>query len=205
MSTKPEDQLQAIAEMRDLMNKSSRFLSLSGLSGVAAGLYSLIGAGVAFWFMNYQITPSYENYSVDQFERFFFADAISVILLTLITAFYQTSKKAKKTNEDIWSSTSMRLSINFAIPLCTGGLVCLAFLFHGLYPLLPPMMLLFYGLSLLNASKYTVHDLRLLGLIQIALGIISTFVIGYGFVFWTIGFGLVHVIYGLMMYYKYEK
>lgn len=203
--TKPEEQLKAIAEMRDLMNKSSRFLSLSGLSGVCAGIYSLIGAGVAFWFMDFNFNPTYSNYSVEQFERFFFADAMSVILLTLITAFYQTSRKAKKTNEEIWSATSMRLSINFAIPLCTGGVVCLAFLFHGLYVFLAPMMLLFYGLALLNASKYTIHDLRLLGLTEIALGLISTFVIGYGFIFWTIGFGVAHVFYGLMMYYKYEK
>ncbi|MCP4520909.1 MAG: hypothetical protein GY827_04320 [Cytophagales bacterium] len=203
--TKPEEQLQAIAEMRDLMNKSSRFLSLSGLSGVFAGIYSLIGAGVAYWYINTHFGEYYDTRSIDQFIRFFFADAISVILLTLITAFYHTSRKAKKRNEEIWSSTSMRLSINFAIPLCTGGVLCLALVFHGFYILVAPMMLLFYGLALLNASKYTLHDLRFLGLTQIALGLINTFVLGYGLFFWTIGFGVVHIVYGLIMYYKYER
>ena len=46
-STNPGEDLQAI---REIMERSSKFLSLSGLSGIFAGVCALIGAAIA-WFI----------------------------------------------------------------------------------------------------------------------------------------------------------
>ena len=42
-----EEQLQNLAEIRSLMERSSRFISLSGLSGVGAGVCALVGSAAA--------------------------------------------------------------------------------------------------------------------------------------------------------------
>ena len=91
------------------------------------------------------------------------------------------------------------------IPLITGGLFCLALLYHGLAGLVAPATLVFYGLALVNASKYTLHDIRNVGYCEIVLGLASLFFLGYGLEVWVIGFGILHIIYGSLMYWKYER
>jgi hypothetical protein len=66
-------------------------------------------------------------------------------------------------------------------------------------------MLIFYGLALLNASKYTLKEIRYLGMSEICLGLIASAWVQFGIVFWGIGFGMLHIIYGTFMYFKYEK
>ena len=56
-----------------------------------------------------------------------------------------------------------------------------------------------------NASKYTLNDIRYLGLTEIFLGLVALVFLEYSLLFWAIGFGLVHIIYGIVMYYKYER
>ena len=95
--------------------------------------------------------------------------------------------------------------VNLAIPLLTGGIFCIALIWHGKIGLIAPAMLIFYGLSLINASKYTIGDTRYLGYMEVVLGLISCFFIGYGLLFWAVGFGFFNIAYGLFMYYTLEK
>jgi hypothetical protein len=66
-------------------------------------------------------------------------------------------------------------------------------------------MLIFYGLALINASKYTYNDIRYLGISELLIGLCSTLFLGYGLFFWAAGFGLAHIVYGALMYFKYDK
>jgi hypothetical protein len=77
-------------------------------------------------------------------------------------------------------------------------------LLKGYIGIVAPLTLIFYGLALVNASKYTLSEVRWLGLTQILLGLAAAHFIGYGLVFWALGFGLVHILYGLVMHYKYK-
>ena len=43
-----QNYIQDIAEMRSMMERSSKFLSLSGLAGIMAGIYALSGAYIAY-------------------------------------------------------------------------------------------------------------------------------------------------------------
>ncbi|KYG01486.1 hypothetical protein BE21_56505 [Sorangium cellulosum] len=200
--------LDTLAEIKHLMERSSRFISLSGLSGVFAGAYALAGAFAAFRYLDARGIISSDNraYTITTDDLIFFgADAAIVLILAIATGVFLTTRKAKQDGNSIFDASAKKLIINLCIPLFTGGLFCLALVLHGPAFYIAPAMLIFYGLSLINASKYTLSDVRFLGIAEVALGIISAFIIGYGLIFWAIGFGVLHIIYGTYMYFKYER
>jgi len=200
--------LETLTEIRSLMEKSTKFISLSGLSGIVAGIFALIGALIAYYYL---LSTNYDQAylmsgAVDvEFYTFFFLNAGFVLISALAFGSYFTIRKAKRNNQKIWDQTSKRLLINLLLPLVSGGLFCLVLLYHGLVGLIAPVTLIFYGLALINASKYTLNDIRYLGICEIILGLISSVFIGYGLVFWALGFGILHIVYGFVMYFKYEK
>jgi len=201
MSTK--DYLKDITEIKDLMNKSSRFISLSGLSGVLAGIYALIGAAYAYWFINPE-NPG--NFVLEgDTPRKIVIVLFLIAFFGVVTGIVLTTRKAKKEGRPIWDATSRRLIINFLIPTVAGGIYTLIVLNQHQYGIVSALMLLFYGLGLVNASKYTLGDIKYLGYTEIILGLICAYLPGYGFWFWVVGFGFTHIIYGALMYFKYEK
>jgi hypothetical protein len=200
--------LNDISEIKNMMNRSSRFISLSGLSGVLAGVYSLIGAWMAYEtiYSDSSDLGSYKNLVVSESSiKRLFAIAIIVILLSITTGISLSIKKAKKENENIWDASSKRLLINFAIPLATGGFFILFLIEKEIYGFVAPLTLIFYGLACVNASKYTLGDVRYLGITLIIIGLISSYFIGYGLLFWALGFGVCHIFYGFKLYLKHDK
>ena len=201
-----------ISEIRMMMSKSSRFLSLSGLAGVLAGIYALGGALLAHFqiraFNESQgFASAAENPGITEDRLVFFLASLAaaVLILSVTTAVFLSFRKAKKKGEALWTDSSKRMLGNFLIPLISGGLFCLALLQYSYVALIVPAMLIFYGLSCVNASKYTLGDLRSMGIAQVLLGLIATQLAGYGLLLWAIGFGLFHILYGSIMYFKYDK
>jgi hypothetical protein len=201
-----------LAAIRGLMERSSKFISLSGLSGILAGVYALIGAGIAY---NILYTNAFvRSYSMDadlgttkaaSNLYLLLTIAILVLLTSLVTGIILTTRKAKRKGQPIWGSTSRSLLFNMAIPLVAGGLLILILFSRGIYGIIAPTSLIFYGLSLVSASTYTFTDVKYLGLCEIALGLIAACLPGYGLLFWAFGFGVLHIIYGSMMYLKYYR
>jgi len=196
--TEQHGHLDTLRDIRKMMQRSSRFISLSGLSGIAAGIWALIGAYVA-----YDRIHSANDFS--ELRQQLFLIALAVLFLAIITAFYFTWRRASKTKQSIWDHTARQLVFNTAIPLVTGGLFILAMLQHGEWRFVAPASLVFYGLALVSGSRYTLSDIRYLGFLEIGLGLISTQYIGYGLHFWAVGFGVLHIIYGFVMWWKYER
>ena len=198
-----EDYLKDISEIKNLMNKSSRFISLSGLSGVLAGVYALIGAALAYY-----LVINYSDGTLFIFHGWVFWTCMAILfmiaLLSAITGIVLTTRKAKKNDEKIWDSSSKRLLFNFLIPLAVGGIYCTIILSQGCYGQTGGLMLIFYGLALVSASKYSLGDIKYLGYIQIVLGLIASYYLGYGFWLWIIGFGIMHIVYGAWMHFKYD-
>jgi hypothetical protein len=194
------DYLNDIQEIKNLMNKSSRFISLSGLSGIMAGVYALIGA----WFAHREITFAYASRNTNPAMNSYVGPdiltvkllviAASVILLAIVTGIILTQRKARKNGEKMFDKSAIKLLINFLIPLATGGIFALIILQKG-----------YIGLACVNASKFTVGHVKYLGLANIILGLIATQYIGYGLYFWAIGFGVFHIIYGGLMYILLER
>jgi hypothetical protein len=199
--------LQDITEIRSMMERSSRFISLSGLAGIFAGTFALVGASLGYLRIMSHAGGDHIRFMYDTpLLRFVVMDAVIVLVLSRIFAVYFTSRQARKKGLKMWDSTSKRLLINMAIPLIAGGLFCLILLRQAPH-LVDAATLIFYGLACVNASKYTLDDIRYLGYAEIILGLISGCFIDWriGLLCWAIGFGVLHIFYGIVMYRKYES
>jgi hypothetical protein len=203
-----EKYLNDISEIKNLMDKSSRFISLSGLSGILAGLYCLIGAGLSYKiiYFNSSTLGNYSDLIITETMLIqLILIASSVILLSLVTGIILSIRKAKKSDDSIWNTSTKRLVYNFLIPLLTGGFFILFLIEKEILGLVAPLTMIFYGLACVNASKYTLGDIRYLGITMLLLGLLSTWYLGYGLLFWALGFGVCHILYGFIMYYKYDR
>jgi hypothetical protein len=204
-----EQSLETLQDIKRMMERSSRFISLSGLSGVSAGICALIGAYFAHdWIETYMRTAASENFPADLrdgFETRMLLLAAGVLIAALATSTWFTWRKARKSQLPIWDHASKRLAVNMAIPLAAGGFFVLGLLNHSGWNYVAPSCLVFYGLALVNASKYTLTDIRYLGLLEILLGCICMYFPHEGLYFWAVGFGVLHIVYGLIMWWKYER
>lgn len=195
---------QDLEDIRSMMNRSSRFLSLSGLSGVAAGIIALLGAVAAyFWVYQGAGQSDYDSILMDSANLLrLFLIALVTLVLAIFFAVYFTFRETKKRQLKIWDFQSKRLLLNLSIPLVAGGLVCLTMLWNGNYIMVPALTLIFYGLALVNASKFTLREIFSLGILEIILGLIALQFPGYGLLFWILGFAVLHIVYGLIIPYK---
>jgi hypothetical protein len=206
---KTKEYLKDISEIKDLMNRSSRFISLSGLAGVLAGIYAIIGSWLVYDIIYATEEPSkdaYQNIVIYELEMLqIVAVALAVLILSVVSAILLSWRKAKRNKEKLWDATSKRLLINFLIPLATGGFFIVFLIEKEIYLFVAPLTLVFYGLACVNASKYTLGYIRYLGISMIVLGLMSVWYLGYGLHFWALGFGVCHIVYGLLMFNKYDR
>jgi hypothetical protein len=206
---KDTDYLQDIEEIRSLMEKSSKFISLSGWAGIFAGVFALMGSYIALTYLDFNpqsLSLDTENNPFQQKQIFSVVQlALLVFLLAISFALFFTHRRAKRKDELLWTPTAKRLVINMAVPLFTGGILILLFISKGFIGFVAPFSLLFYGLALFTISKFTFDEVKILGLIEILLGLISVYKVSLGLLFWAIGFGVVHIIYGIYVYFKYER
>ncbi|MCE1199699.1 MAG: hypothetical protein LWW85_12070 [Marinilabiliales bacterium] len=203
VATNPKEDLQAI---RDIMERSSKFLSLSGLSGVFAGFCALAGATYLWWSI---LGPNQLNFSQALAGGLFTTRLLSVALTVLVAAFlgavYFSYRKAGRAGQPLWTLTTRRSLIHFLIPLATGGIFCFVLIQGKMEGLVIPASMVFYGLALVNVGKFTFGELHYLGLIQILLGFLAVYLVAFDLVIWSAGFGIFHIIYGALMYHRYER
>ena len=189
------------------MERSSKFISLSGLAGVLAGVYALAGVGLGYWLIK---TTSGSNQSYDYMNEplifwQLFMIALAVLVFSVVTACGLTLRNAKNKSESVWNPVSRRMLTATGVPLLTGGLFILIMLMKGEYDYIAAACLIFYGLALFAGSHYTFVDIKWLGVCQILLGLLALILPDYGLILWAAGFGVLHIIYGSMMHFKYER
>lgn len=206
-------QLDAIKYIRSLMERSSKFLFLSGPAGVIVGVIAIIGVAIAYIFLGIQINePAYfklviNEYGVINKENFgfLFSELILLFMLAIGIAVAFAKKQAQSKKEAIWNISTKQMLMNMALPLIVGASYCGILVYHGQVALIAPATILFYGLSLLNASKYTIDGIRSLAVFEIIIGLVASIYVDYGLLFWALGFGVLHIVYGFYIYFKYEK
>lgn len=207
--------LQELQHIKKMMERSSRFISLSGLSGIAAGVCALVGAWLAYDYVvgnkdllidgNLGLVQAAANdYSII-FNTWLFWIAAGTFAAAMLSAFVFTWIKSRKQGIPLWGKSAVRLLVNVSIPLVAGGIFLFKLIHFGTFGLIAPGCLIFYGLALINAGKYTLGEIRWLGGCELLLGLISLGFVGYGIYFWAIGFGILHIVYGAYMWYVYEK
>lgn len=202
--------LETLQDIKRIMERSSRFISLSGWSGVSAGICALVGAWVAHSRIDRFLHPVRgRNYYNSDSGQMLMYDLIQIAAVTFImafiTAFIFTWSRSRRNGTPLWDPTVQRLAWNTILPMVVGGVFILRALSLEYYTLVSPGCLIFYGLALVNASKYTLGEIRYLGYGQLILGIINLWVVGSGLYFWAAGFGALHILYGAIMWWKYER
>lgn len=199
MATQSDD-LKAI---RDLMEKSTKFISLSGLTGIMSGITAIIGAAFAYFFLLRD--PAATEFNLRQETLILLADAMIVLILSIFYAVYFSWRKARKNGQKIFNRLAYKILYHLGLPLLTGGVFSLVLLFRGEVDLVVALTLVFYGLALINVSKYTPSEVHYLGIAQIVLGILALIFMSHGLIFWSLGFGICHMLYGFIMYFKYDR
>ena len=203
-----QEYLADLKEIRSIMEQSSRFISLSGLSGIMAGIYALLGAYLAHRILDSknELLSAIGVQTVSSTQiTWLVLDGLGILVLTFLTGYLLTRRRALKQGISSWGYSSRRLLGNMAIPLVAGGIFTLLLILKKEINLIAPCTLLFYGLALIHGSRYTLNDIRYLGIIQIVLALIATWFRDQGLVIWAVGFGLMHILYGAFMYWKYER
>lgn len=201
--------IQDIAEIRSMMERSSKFLSLSGLAGIIVGIYALVGTYIIYQIFNFHPESilsgeiEFES-SSSQLSKVYLL-GISMLILAVGTAVYLSAKKAAQKGERAWNPSSRRLLVQMAVPLSAGAILILILLTKDMIGWIAPLTLIFYGLALFNAGNFTYPEVKSLGIIQIFLGLVGAYFIEYGLVFWAIGFGVFHIVYGIYMHFRYER
>lgn len=204
---KNKEAVEAVKEIRAMMQKSSRFTAFSGTSTILIGIFALVGAYIARVILT-SVKHIPDEYAMPEWTAVspgLIVTALAVLLLSLVTITTFSALKAKRSNYGLFNKQTYRTALNFFLPLTAGGVFCIALLINGNVGLIAPAMLLFYGLSLINVAKYTYDNLFWLGCTEVVLGLICTFLPGKGLLFWTIGFGVVHIIYGIYFYFQVER
>jgi hypothetical protein len=207
--TYQQDRLQELVEIRSMMERSSKFTSLPGFAAILAGIYALAGAAAAYTIFSFnpdtlQISETQIRDSIMKLTGAYML-GILTLFLSVGTAMFLSVRKAERSGEKPWTATSRRLLVNMAVPLFAGGILVLIFMAKGLIGLIAPSTLIFYGLALFSASKFTYHEVQTLGIIQLILGLLATCFISNGLLFWAIGFGIVHIIFGIYIHFRYER
>jgi len=185
--------------IRKIMEESSRFLSLSGLSGVFAGIFALAGFIIAF--ISIRNADLFEAVNLD---FILLVDALAVLVLTLAAGVYLSYRKAVRTGIRIWTGTTRRMLLNLLIPLISGSVFILFFYLNNDYHYIIPAMLLFYGLALVSAGKFTFGEIQYLGMLETLTGFFAAIFPDYSLFAWAFGFGLLHILYGVIMHKKYR-
>ncbi len=203
-----EKYLDDLQEIRSIMERSTRFLSFSGKAGIAAGLFALIGAYVAYQQIYSSDTIIYDSLESRTYTSHVFrllAIAIMVLTLSIGSSVWFSWQKAKKAGKKLWSPASKKLVFHAIVPLITGGVLILILLNRGYLGAVAGVSLIFYGLALFQAGNFTFSDIKYLGIIEIIIGLLAVANPGYGLYFWALGFGVLHIVYGTIMHFKYDR
>ena len=209
-----EHSLETLQDIKRMMERSSRFISLSGLSGISAGICAIAGAVAAYPYAMGRKAgrpelPAHPSAIGDELAVIIRSPLFMIAALTftaaLLFAFLFTYLKSKREAIPVWGVTAKRLMLSVSIPIAAGGIFLLKLMETGTYSLVAPGCLLFYGLALINASRYTLTEIKFLGYSELLLALISLWFAGYGLYFWAFGFGILHIVYGAFMWLKYER
>ncbi|MBL7766939.1 MAG: hypothetical protein JNJ58_12635 [Chitinophagaceae bacterium] len=205
----PEQQepIEQLREIRNMMERSSRFVSLSGWSGITAGLAGLLGAFLAHRRIGhyYDVEYGQANASPEKLYNDLLLIAVGIFILAFVLAIFFTWRKSRHSDLPFWGEVSKRLLMNTMLPMLAGGIFILRLMEFNQYDFVAPACLIFYGLGLINGSKYTLGEVRYLGMAQLFLGLMNLFFMRDGLWFWAAGFGLMHIVYGTAMWWKYER
>ena len=202
------DYLAHLSAIKGIIEERTKFKALSGLSGVIAGVFALIGAYIAHYIIYNSPTVIYQDIRYNDYSaqvNLLLLTALGTLVCAITTGIYFSARNAHKKDTKLWTKAAIKVAVNLSIPLLTGGVFVLVLIWRGYFGIVASSCLIFYGLALINAANYTFSDIKALGFAMLTTAFFSLFYPGYGLYFWAFGFGILHILYGAIMYFKYER
>ena len=203
---KSEEYFNDLHQIRTMMERSTKFLSLAGWSGIVAGVLGL-AAGVLVMQLSGRTGSNAllaADFSLPLAQQFLAVAAIT-LLTAVVAVLWFSLRKAHKLGQSVWNAAARRLLVNMAIPLTVGGILVFILIFHGATGLVPGAMLMFYGAAMLNAGNFTFGEIRYMGIAEMGLGLLAAAFTQWSLLFWVVGFGALHIVYGIYLHLRYEK
>lgn len=197
-----------LSTIKGIIEERTKFKALSGLSGVIAGVFALIGAYVAdqiIYSSPYVIYNDFRSNGYSPQVNKLMLVAVATLVCAVGTGIWFSARNARQKGTRLWTAAAIKVAVNLSIPLLAGGVFVLVLIWRGYYGIVAASCLLFYGLALIHAASYTFSEIRALGFANLITAFFALLFPGYGLYFWAFGFGILHIFYGGLMYFKYER
>lgn len=194
---------ESIKVIRDIMERSAGYTIFSGLSGIIAGLLSLIGC-----YLSEQVWAGEQT--IDQNAHYLII-WFSILALAIVQDRVLAERKARKSGQTTWTPATYQ-AIKAILPgMCLAFALSLRALIIYDYDAIPAICILGYAVSLCAAGMFSIYELRVFGVVQLVTGVIALFLPliprfnhpQTALYFMALSFGVYHIIYGLIMWRKY--
>jgi hypothetical protein len=178
-----------IEYIRDTMESAGQFTALSGLGSILLGVVGLAAAPIA------SAQPTNEGWLV----TWLMAASVAVPL-----GGSAVLRKARSAGVPLLSGHGRRFVLGFVPGMLTGALITVALFRAGLFHLMPGCWLLMYGTAVLTAGTFSVAIIPLMGVSFMVVGAVALFFpAAWGDDFMAVGFGGIHVLFGVLIARRY--
>jgi len=175
--------------IRQTMERATAFTAVPGWGGVAMGVLALAAALVA------DTRPSAAEWA---------ATWLVTSALALTLGGWTMAAKARRAGTTVFSYSGRRFVLSYLPPLAVGALLSGVLVRAGLYEALPGTWLLLYGTGVVTGGAFSVRVVPLMGLCFMGLGVVALFgPAGWGNVLMAAGFGVLHIVFGLIIARRY--
>ena len=175
--------------IRALMERSTKFSTFSGLSGVCAGMASIIGCIITRLYI-----PDPGAFPVQ-----FLALWSTVIVIAVGADYLLMKRRAAQVGKRVLSRLGKQMVIASVPGLGTGAIVTFYLLQHHLLGSVYPFWMLAYGLAVSATGLFSQREVSLLGVAFLIAGAACLFATGIGLPMMAVTFGGFHIVYGLAM------
>ena len=170
--------------IRETMERSASFTAVSGWAGVAMGVVALGAAAVA---------------RLQEAPWAWLAVWLAAASLSAAVAVGGMAMKSRSVGTPLFSGPGRKFASSFAPPIAVGGALTLALFGAGQTALLPGTWLLLYGAAVVTGGAHSVRIVPLMGVMFMATGAVALALPGWGDVFMAVGFGLLHLVFGVII------
>ena len=176
--------------IRDAMARASAFTAVPGWGGVLMGVTALAAAAIS--------GPPDGSL---RWVMVWFTDAAVAATIAIVAM----TRKARRSGTPLSSAApAHKFALAFVPPLVAGMVLTAVFATMGLMARLPGCWLLLYGTAAATGGAFSVRVVPLMGLCFMALGAIALFgPAAWGNAFMAAGFGLLHIVFGLIIARRY--
>lgn len=186
LRSRAEADLKAI---RDAMEGSSRFTSVSGVGEIGAGGIALAAAWIAAgretdvgWLTVWSVAAS----------------------LAAAVSFAAAARKARRSGGTLWSLPARRFALSLAPPLAAGAALTPVLFRAGLVDALPGAWLLLYGAGVVTGGAFSVRIVPLTGVALMLAGALALAIPEWGRDAWmAAGFGGIHIAFGAALAWRH--